>query len=151
MRLRWAALVLVLALGWLVPDVLLAQTATSSQGLEEAQAELGQNYPNPFSTDTRIPFVVGDAPQCSDPGKLHRVSLRVYNILSQLVAIPVLQGGGGTVASGQPVDNVMLPCDRYIARWDGRDASSREVTPGAYIYRLEVDGKPYVKKMWVAR
>lgn len=151
MRLRWAALVLVLALGWLVPDVLRAQATTSPPGREEGQAELGQNYPNPFKTDTRIPFVIGDAPECREPGRLYRVSLRVYNILSQLVAVPLLQGGGGSVAGGQPLDDVMLPCDRYVALWDGRDDGSREVTSGVYIYRLEVDGKPYVKKMWLAR
>lgn len=151
MKLRWAALAVVLALGGLVPHALPAQVTSDPPGREDAQAELGQNYPNPFNTDTRIPFVVGDAPQCSEPSRLYRVSLRIYNILSQLIATPLLQGGGGSVPGGQPLNNVMLPCDRYTAFWDGRGDGSREVTSGVYIYRLEVDGKPYVKKMWVAR
>ena len=29
------------------------------------------------------------------PGRQHRVSLRIYNLLAQLVAVPVLQGGVG--------------------------------------------------------
>ncbi len=151
MKLRWAALVLVLALGLLVPQVLFAQATSDPPGREDSQAELGQNYPNPFHTDTRIPFAVGDAPRCTEPSKLYRVSLRIYNILSQLVATPLLQGGGGAVAGGQPLESVMLPCDRYVAFWDGLGDGNREVASGVYIYRLEVDGKPYVKKMWLAR
>lgn len=151
MKLRWAALLVVLALAGLLPNALLAQATPDPSGREGAQAELGQNYPNPFATDTRIPFVIGDAPQCSEPAKQYRVSLRIYNILSQLVATPLLQGGGGAVAGGQPLENLTLTCDRYIAYWDGRGEGNREVTSGVYIYRLEVDGKPYVRKMWVAR
>ena len=148
MKLRWAALLMVLALVGFRPRVLQGQATSQPPTRGEAQVELGSNYPNPFTTETRIPFALGDVPQCSEPSRLYRVSLRVYNILSQLVAVPVLQGGSGSVPDGQPLDNVMLPCSRYVGFWDGHAVDdNRQVSPGVYIYRLEVDGKAYVHKM----
>lgn len=152
MKLRWAALIAVLALSVLGPGRLAAQSASEQPVRDEPLIDLGPNYPNPFNIDTRIPFSVGGPPDCQDHGRLYRVSLRIYNILSQLVAIPVLQGGSGTVADGQPLENVLLSCDRYVAYWDGKYLSTqRNVASGTYIYRLEVDGKPFVKKMFVTK
>lgn len=149
MKLRWAALV-VLALGTSFVGSAEAQLPPSQP--EEAPATLGQNYPNPFVSETRIPFAVGEPPRCEEHGRLYRVTLRIYNILSQLVAIPVLQSGGGTVAGGEPLENVLLPCDRYVAYWDGNFLNtSREVTAGVYLYQLEVDGKAFTKRLWVRR
>ena len=88
MKLRWGALVVVLVLSALMPRVLTAQ-GTQSPSRERKAGVLKQNYPNPFNPETRIPFSIGDE-KCEDPGRQHRVSLRIYNILSQLVAVPVL-------------------------------------------------------------
>lgn len=152
MKLRWAALAGVLALGAFMPATLTAQSPSQPSPGASAPVELGQNYPNPFDLDTRIPFTVGGPPQCQEQGRLYRVTLRIYNILSQLVAIPVLQGGSGPTASGQPLENVLLPCDRYVAYWDGKaQSSTAELARGIYIYRLEVDGKPYVKRMFLRK
>ena len=151
MNRRWAAPLLVLALGLGVPGLLSAQAPPPTRP-EEAKAELGQNYPNPFKIDTKIPFNVGGAPQCEDHSRLYRVSMRVYNILSQLVAVPVLRGGSGGVGSGEPLENVMLTCDRYEAYWNGLDRNtSREVSSGIYLVRLEVDGRPYTMRMTLRR
>lgn len=151
MNRRWAAPLLVLALGLGVPGQLSAQAPPPSPS-ESPSAELGQNYPNPFKIDTKIPFSVGGPPQCEDHSRLYRVSMRVYNILSQLVAIPVLRGGSGTVATGEPLENVMLSCDRYEAYWNGLDRNtSREVSSGIYLVRLEVDGRPYTLRMTLRR
>jgi hypothetical protein len=109
---------------------------------------LGQNYPNPFTQDTRIPFVVGDGQGCNNSGAVHRVTLRVYNLLAQLVAVPVLQSGSGNGAGGEPVENLFLTCSQYIAYWDGKYSQTGEdVASGIYLYKLEVDGKALVKKM----
>lgn len=153
MRLRWAAPAVVLALSVLVSSDLRAQTSDPQGGGAGAPGGLGQNYPNPFDTDTRIPFVVGAAPECREQGRLHRVTVRVYNILLQLVAVPVLQGGGGSVADGQPLENVLLPCDRFVAYWDGKLLnSSRQAAAGVYIYQLEIDGRPVdVKRLRLVR
>jgi hypothetical protein len=153
MKLRGAALVVVLALGVLVSRDLPAQTSDPGPGRARAQGELGQNYPNPFDIDTRIPFVVGAPPECREPGRLHRVTVRVYNILLQLVAVPVLQGGGGSVADGQPLENVLLPCDKYVAYWNGKLINTvRDAAAGVYIYQLEIDGRPVdVKRLRLVR
>ena len=150
MKLRWAALSMVLALAALVTDDLAAQATPPPQA--EAQFELGSNYPNPFNLDTRIPFTVGVPPQCEEHGRLYKVTLRVYNLLSQLVAIPLLQEGSGSVGTGQPLENVLLPCDRYVAYWDGKTRDTAQpVARGVYLYMLEVDGKQQVKRMFVRR
>jgi len=74
--------------------------------------------------------------------------LRIYNILSQLVAVPVLQGGTGGVAGGAPLQNVELTCGQYEAYWDAKNSKTgQSAAPGIYLYRLEVDGRPVTKKM----
>src|SRR5918999_5368524 len=115
MKLRWAALLFVLALGALVPGNAAAQQGNTPPNARERSPgfELGQNYPNPFNPATTIPFVVGDAPACTESSRLYRVTLRIYNVLAQLVAIPILQGG--EVAAGQPLTEVPLPCGAYTA------------------------------------
>jgi hypothetical protein len=156
MKQRWAALVLVLALSAFMPRVLSAQTGqtqtdTSSRSRSRG-LELGQNYPNPFNPETHIPFAVGNTDRCSEDGARYRVSLRVFNLLAQEVAVPVLKGGAGDVAGGQPLANVLLPCGSYTAYWDGKYKNSdREVASGIYLYRLEVNGQVAVKKMIVMK
>jgi hypothetical protein len=119
---------------------------------------LGQNYPNPFSPDTRIPFTVGDASGCKDANRTYKVTLRIYNLLSQPIAVAILQEGGGGVATGQPVENRQLTCSQYVAYWDGQYqqlkdgkmvSTGRPVADGIYLYRLEVDGFVIVRKMVV--
>ncbi len=150
MKRVWGALGLVLALTAFMPRVAEAQP---QDGRERRNgATLGQNYPNPFNPETRIPFSVGDAPTCADAGRQYRVSLKIYNVLSDVVATPVLQGGANGVAGGQPLEKVTVPCGEYVAYWDGKvQATGREAASGVYLYRLEVDGVPLVKKMIVVK
>ena len=157
MKLRWAApCLLVLALGALVPAALSAQTTspppTQPPRQRPASGGLEQNYPNPFNPETQIPFTVGDYPTCSDPSRTHRVTLRVYNLLAQQVATPVLVGGEAGVEGGRPIESLSLPCRRYVAYWNGKyQGTDREVASGVYLYRLEVDGRAVVRKMIVAK
>jgi len=152
MKHLWVALV-VLALSAFMPGNLSAQGVLPQSGKAQgAGLELGQNYPNPFNPDTRIPFSVGGGAGCTDPSRLYRVSLRVFNVLAQPIAVPVLQGGSGNVAGGEALDKLMLTCGQYIAYWDGHDdKTQQDVASGVYLYRLEVDGKPLVKKMLVSK
>jgi hypothetical protein len=147
---RWAALAMVLALGALVPRRAVAQGATpSAPGKRGAGLFLGPNYPNPLVSETRIPFTVGDS-TCTDQNRVYKVSLRIYNVLTQLVAVPVLQNGTITLAGGQLLEGVQLTCGRYTAYWNGMSViDHRPVPAGKYIYRLEVDGQDEVKKMIV--
>ena len=79
-------------------------------------------------------------------GGEHVVSVRIYNVLAQLVAIPVVQG------RGEPLDNVKLPCGDYVGYWDGKVVDTgREAASGIYIYELVVDGERSAKKMFVAK
>jgi hypothetical protein len=56
------------------------------------------------------------------------------------------------MAGGQPLDKLSLPCGEYVAYWDGKiQATGREAASGVYMYRLEVDGVPSVKKMVVVK
>jgi hypothetical protein len=148
---RWAALFAVLALSAFNPRDVAAQS-TQQGGREQGGAVLGQNYPNPFNPETTIPFGIGGGSACTDPGRQYRVSLKIYNVLAQLVAIPIIQGGSAGVAGGQPLSNVLLTCGQYTAYWDGKYLENgREVASGVYMYRLEVDGKPLFRKMIVMK
>ena len=143
---RWAALALVLAL-CAVPTKQAAGQETSSQPRERKQTGvLGQNYPNPFNPDTHIPFgVVG----CEGAVAQRVVSVRIYNVLAQVVAVPHLEGPLGL---DRPLQNLVLPCGDYSAFWDGKDQhSGREVASGVYLIQLVVDGKAYPRKAFVAK
>ena len=154
MKLRWAApSLLVLALGALVPAASHAQGTTQTQTTETRQRPKGgleQNYPNPFNPETRIPFDVGDPPACAASTGSYRVTLKVYNLLAQQVAVPVVQGGRDP---GAAIENLQLACGRHIAYWDGKyQGTHREVASGIYIARLEIDGKVVqVRKMLVTK
>lgn len=151
---RWAALALALALCAFTPKYAAGQQSSSPPRGRKAGG-LGQNYPNPFNPETTIPFSVGDD-ACSDGGKPHVVTLRIYNILAQLVAVPVLQGGSSTsgadAATGRPVDHLTLSCGQYTAYWDGKIMNTNtEVPSGVYVYELVIDGDRLMKKMFVAK
>src|SRR5213596_4195750 len=153
MKHLWRALFVVLVLGAFMPSRSAAQgSSPQTGGGQGAGLQLGQNYPNPVNQDTRIPFVIGEAQGCTDSGRQHRVSLRIYNLLAQQVAVPVLQGGVGNVAGGEPLESLLLTCGGYEAYWDGKNSQSGDQIPsGIYLYRLEVDGKSFVKKMIVRK
>jgi len=153
MKHLWRALFVVLVLGAFMPSRSAAQGGINpTGGGQGAGSQLGQNYPNPVNQDTRIPFIVGDGQGCTDSGRQYRVSLRIYNLLAQLVAVPVLQGGSGNAAGGESLENLLLTCNQYIAYWDGKYSQTGEdVASGIYLFRLEVDGKVLVKKMIVRK
>ena len=149
MKLRWVALVTVLTLSVGAPRHAAGQ-GTTAGGDGKAVVTLGQNYPNPFNPTTTIPFKVGNPPACPDGGRLYHVTLRIYNVLAQLVAIPILQGTSGN--AGQPVENVVLRCGEYTAYWDGMYLrSGREVASGVYLYRVQADNTTYARKMIVMK
>jgi len=146
------ALFLVLVIGAFMPSRSAAQgIQTQNPGGQGAGLQLNQNYPNPVTLDTHIPFVVGDAQGCADPGRQYRVTLKVYNLLAQQVAVTVLQGGVGNAAGGESLENQLLTCGSYLAYWDGKYQTGDNVASGIYLFRLEVDGKVLVKKMIVRK
>lgn len=148
MKQCWAGGLFVLAL------LALPATSVAGQGQQSSRdnrtgSELKQNYPNPFNPETRIAFSVGGYPECTDPGRQYRVSLKIFNLLAQPVAVPVLQGG---IQAGQPLENVFLTCGEYTAYWDGKvSGTNREAASGVYAYRLEVNGSPITRKMTIRK
>jgi hypothetical protein len=146
MKLRWAALGLVLALSALMPHAASAQSG--QPGRRRPKVTLEQNYPNPFNPETWIPF--GVDPECTEPARQYRVTMRIFNLLAQEVAVPVLQGGTGTAVGGDPIENVTLGCGKYTAYWKGKYKNSdREAASGVYVYRLEVDGRPELTRKFL--
>jgi hypothetical protein len=138
---RWAALALVLALCAISPKSAAGQDPKSPR--ERKLGTLGQNFPNPFKPDTFIPFTVDD---CNGRGGQRLVSLRIYNVLAQLVATPLLHG------AGVPIAGVRLSCGKYLGYWDGTLRRGRhKAAPGVYVYELVVDGQRSSRKMFVAR
>lgn len=114
-----------------------------------APVELKQNYPNPFNPATTIPFYMGS--DLWNTGHRPKVSLKIYNVLAQLVAVPILQG------TGEALDDLELNCANSVgcafnAYWDGKVLNTdREAASGIYIYQLIVDGRRYTKKMIVMK
>jgi len=111
--------------------------------------ELKQNYPNPFNPATTIPFTLsGDL---FANGHRPKVSLKIYNALAQLVAVPILQG------TGERLENLELTCTSlsacaYSAYWDGTIARTGDpAASGVYIYQLVVDGQRFTRKMIVMK
>ena len=142
MKLRWAALGVVLALSALMPTTAQGQTGGQPPAPRRPRqvGTLGQNYPNPFNPETWIPFAVDSA--CTEPNRQYRVTMRIYNLLAQVVAVPQLQGGSGGTAGGSVLQDVVLSCGTYTAHWDGKYLNSnRDAASGVYIYRLDVDGR----------
>ena len=143
-RHAWA----VLGLGLLAVGVG-ARAACGQAGTPPATVELKQNYPNPFNPATTIPFSLGAENFSS--GRRPKVSLKVYNVLAQLVAVPILQG------TGEQLDNVQLSCAStttcdFSAYWDGTVMNTGQpAASGIYIYQLVIDGQRFTKKMIIMK
>lgn len=140
-------LVLLLPFGFVAVARAQAPEREQPTGQEEVAFRLEQNYPNPFNPDTRIPFYL--SPQLFADGKPVVVTIRVYNVLQQLVAVPTaLQHQGGPV----PVDRLEYAGPgRYEAYWDGMDQSGQKVASGVYFVQLTVNGRSQVRKMFVTK
>ena len=114
--------------------------------------ELKQNYPNPFNPATTIPFTLsGDL---FANGHRPRVSLKIYNVLAQLVAVPILQGTGEELSDLElscTTGGGSIPCT-FSAYWNGNVLNTdREASSGVYIYQLIVDGRRFTKKMIIMK
>lgn len=133
----WPGMVLALLAG--------CATAMSAQERAPPAVELRENYPNPFFPATTIPFDLGT--ELCDGGQQPLVSLKIYNVLVQVVAVPILLN-----SNGERLDGLRLRCGAHEAYWDGRIMNgSRELTPGIYYAQLTVEGVRYTLKMIARR
>jgi len=144
------------AVVWLAAVLILcsapaARAQQPQQPQRPAQVELLQNYPNPFNPATTIPFRLSE--DLFRDGRRPVVSLRIYNVLAQLVAVPSLQ------QSGQKLENVTLDCTNpvngfcdFSAYWDGKyEGSTREAASGMYFYQLVVNGQRLSRRMVIIK
>lgn len=129
-----------------------AQTPGKRAGTAHRHGALRQNDPNPFSHDTTIPFRVGDE-DCAPGTEHHVVTLRIYNILSQIVAFAALADSASAGDSAEQISDLALACGTYVATWDGtRPPDRRQAPAGVYMYQLLVDGHPSgMRKMVLSR
>ncbi len=110
--------------------------------------DLEQNYPNPFNPETRIPFVLGEELFVEGAGAV--VSIRIFNILQQLVAVPTALRH--PLGEGVSVTNLEYPAPgRYEAYWDGTDSNGRQVASGIYLMQISVNGMSQTRKMYVTK
>ncbi len=138
----------------LLPLRLAAQTLQAQGSGRDGQPresngfQLDQNYPNPFNPETTIPFTLGE--ELFVDGRPAVVSLRIFNLLQQVVAHPVAMGH----PSGEGVEVIQLEYGqpgRYEAFWDGADFAGRQVASGIYFMQLTVNGERQVLRMIVAK
>ncbi|MDX2192721.1 MAG: hypothetical protein NW201_05170 [Gemmatimonadales bacterium] len=132
----WGALLVVTAVAAPLP----------AQGtIPSTRIELKENVPNPVDSTTSIPFDIFT--EGCNKGRKPRVTLKVYNVLVQEVATPVLVVG----RSKERLDDLKLTCGEYRAFWDGRTKGDKPAQPGVYYYQLVVDGQSLTRKLIMRR
>jgi len=132
--------------GWLGLLVGVGTPVAAQANVDPPRVELKENYPNPFFPTTTIPFLISQ--DVCAKGHQPVVSLKIYNVLVQVVAIPVLTNASGSRTGGERLDSLRLRCGEYHAFWDGKYLDGRgEATPGIYYYQLTVDGERFTRKM----
>ena len=157
MSYRWAPSALGVVACFVIASAAWGQRPEQRVDGNRRRGSIGPNEPNPFSGQTTIPFTVGDA-NCAAGAPPHVVTLRIYNILSQVVAFATLVDSAGSdqsAASAPPrsLTNLSVVCGRYAARWDGKNTQDgRDAAPGVYMYQLLIDGHPSgMRKMLLKR
>ncbi len=99
----------------------------AADGQTAAGTCLRQNRPNPFSTQTAIPY------QLSHAGE---VDLALFDVSGRVVR----RLGSGAEKAGA-----------HVARWDGRDDRGLVLPAGVYLCRLAVDGTVQTRRLVITR
>jgi flagellar hook assembly protein FlgD len=81
------------------------------------------NYPNPFNSNTIIPFYL----KHKNP-----VQLTIYNLRGELIA---------------KLTDDYFTSGYHSITWDGRDQSGRLSPAGVYFAEIRVEGQVHVRKM----
>jgi hypothetical protein len=144
---RPVLLALLLAAGMLSPPSLEGQETRAPPPAEEDRGfRLEQNYPNPVDPETWIPFVLEESLFAN--GDTGTVTIRIYNMLRQLVAVPIAvdHPRGRRI----PVEDLTYADPgRKVAYWDGRDTRGRRAPSGVYFVRLDVNGETQIRRLLV--
>jgi len=98
-------------------------TSIKSQDKIPTKFELEQNYPNPFSSSTIIPYAL----------KQHTdVYVTIYDLLGRVV---------------RKMDAGVQPIGSHKMLWDGCNNFGHRVAAGIYFYRIDAGGESKVRKM----
>jgi hypothetical protein len=147
-RARSVLIILILLAGSLSPPSAEAQgSPVPRQTTEEVRGfVLEQNYPPTVNPETWIPFSL--EPRLFDGGRQVTATIRIYNILSQVVAIPEAvdhpDGRGLRV-----IELAYEEPGRKLAYWDGRDSAGRPVPSGVYYLQMVVGEETQTRKLIV--
>ena len=116
--------------------VCLPSIGRAQAGAPKGLVELRQNFPNPFTTRTAIPFEI--FPAACVGGHRPIVTIDILNVLVQKVASPTLRDSTGA----RLITDLELDCGRYLAFWDRRFTDNGQgAAVGSYFYRLYLDGE----------
>lgn len=130
---------------WLALLVVFGSPVAAQVSLPRPTVELKEHYPNHFSPSTTIPFTIH--PEVCLGGHQPVVSLKIYNVLVQVVAVPTL-----LTEIRERLDGRRLHCGEHRAYWNGKFVDGkRDAGSGVYYYQLTVDGQRYTRKMILQR
>lgn len=147
MRRLLGVLSVLLLMAGATPGLSAQQTGGAPPG-QASGFQLEQNYPNPFNPETKIPFVLSE--ELFVDGRPAVVSIRIFNLLQQMVAVPVALGHPS--GEGVPLRQLeYVQPGRYEAYWDGNDLAGRQVASGIYFMQLTVNGVSKTRKMYVLK
>lgn len=119
-----------------------------TQATGQSEDFLLETSQSPQRGEARIRFQLG--PRLFEQGGGARVSLRVFNILRQVVGVPVLLAPDGRPA--EPVEDLLFERPgSFEAYWDGLDLEGHEATAGPYFVELMVGGRSQVRKILLIR
>lgn len=108
------------------------------------KGEIKGSSPNPITSTATIEFEIKS--EACRSGTPPLVTMRIYNVLVQVVATPELEKPAvGTL------ENVRLPCGTYKAKWDGLVSGGQPARTGVYYAQLTVDGQRITRKLIVKR
>jgi hypothetical protein len=99
----------------------------SGIGVPSGMIALHQNFPNPFSGITTIPFVLGEESS---------VSVDVYDVHGRHIRRLV---------------NAVLVKGSNECQWDGKDKNGNDVATGVYLYQLNTGRGEVIRKMVLLR
>ena len=146
---RTVLLILLLLAGSLSPPGARAQESRARAATSSGQGfSLEQNYPTTVNPETWIPFHLEESLFESSDSVV--VSLRILNILRQVVAIAEVETGSGRERQRDRLFNRSFrEPGRWVAYWNGENPAGQRVPTGVYYAELTVDGRTRTRKLVV--
>ena len=98
------------------------ENISSTNPIENEFGSLSQNFPNPFSSQTAIPYSIK---------KSGMVELKIYDVNGQLITSLV---------------NQKMPIGNYTEIWGRKNKNGNKTLAGVYYYNLMIDGEMHFSK-----